>query len=834
MKKSLLAIALLATLSAQVTTLLAYDLHSKALVPITEQAKPQGGTMRFVRDGEPAFAIVADLTTERKKIGNSGASIQPAVNLLLEAFEKTTGRKPEVFDPADREKYAAYDYLLLVGDQPLTRENGIDIMKLADQGFAVKSFPKGLMIVGRDTALIPGYNQGRLDHLGTAYSTYWGAIDFTERFLGCRYYFIGDLGKIWPKIADLAIAPVHYEDAPYFRTRGNPYGFYTQVSTPQRRAQWEPYMGKFDNPDTSIKDLWRLGGTRPPHGKHYPDPQRFAKTLTPEQRDKVFFKDVKGRLWYNAGSHFGNYFDPVRLDGFADIFCDAVRDYFASDGRDNPYQFGGLVNNTYVNFGVCDTFLKLRDYEDLPIVKELGLVTNEDKDLSKTEERGQMRNIYGRFYQYMGNRLKRDCPGRKLYCLVYYNSLWAPTDPRWKLPDNIEVIVCDGSLLTWALSPEVQERAKRLFGGWRDALQGRPCSMAYLYDCGNPVARPFVAQQMGLVPKILGDRLGRDGVFFDKGVNYHLFWGYYVAARAQWNPDIDPVAATEEAFDLCCGQAAGEHLKAFYHYLKPIVEETMIKTRAQSVKLTAGQIARCEELLAKARAAVKPGTDEARRCALICDYWPGVFERERAIADYRNPEYTVGKVADADVTLDGRADEAFWKDAADWTFMSIDAGKVPHVPTSAKVAWSEKGIYGYFESAERPFQQPDKDMWGNDTLEVFVSQGLGQEEWHQFGFDALGRRYTARKRELPIPQPRDDQFTGPGFQFANAVADGRWTAEFFIPFACLWNPAAPGAGDRWMLNIVKTRVNDPKRLDGTALTLGDNARMSLYDIITFR
>ena len=83
------------------------------------------------------------------------------------------------------------------------------------------------------------------------------------------------------------------------------------------------------------------------------------------------------------------------------------------------------------------------------------------------------------------------------------------------------------------------------------AAAARPCQREKAHR------RPFVAQQMGLVPKILGDRLGRDGVFFDKGVNYHLFWGYYVAARAQWNPDIDPVAATEEAFDLCCGQAAG-------------------------------------------------------------------------------------------------------------------------------------------------------------------------------------------------------------------------------------------------------------------------------------
>ena len=43
----------------------AYDLHTKALTPIVEKAKPAGGEMRFVENGELNFAIVGDFAAER-------------------------------------------------------------------------------------------------------------------------------------------------------------------------------------------------------------------------------------------------------------------------------------------------------------------------------------------------------------------------------------------------------------------------------------------------------------------------------------------------------------------------------------------------------------------------------------------------------------------------------------------------------------------------------------------------------------------------------------------------------------------------------------------------
>ena len=802
-----------------------YDLHKKSLVPIVEKAKPEGGKMAFVKDGRLDFAIV----TEARTYGNE-------LKVLQKAFLNCFGAEAPVVNLQDakcKTKAEDFKYLVLLGDQPKVKELGIDVMALPEQGFVIRTFGNGVVIAGRDSHLIPGYNRHPLDKLPRYSATNSAVLDFTERFLGVRYYFITDLGKIYPKRKDFTLFPVWYEDAPFYRTRGNNYGFYYPTATPSRAAHYEPYLGKFKPGDTSMYGLWRLGGSRPGHGKHYPDPQQLGKVLTPEEREQVFFKDDQGKLWYNAGNHFGNYFEPIRLDGFAKMYMDKVKEYFDTDGKSNPWNFNFLVNNTYVNFGVCDSMAQPRDYVNNPIVRELGLCRPEDEEFVKKENRAHMRNIYGRLYQYLANRLKADCPGKRLYVMNYYNSLWAPTDPRWALPDNVEAIVCDGCLLTWACCPKIQERSRALFGGWSKALQGRPVSMAYLYNCGNPIACPFAQQQMGEVPKILGETFGRDGIFFDGGINYHTFWGYYIAALAQWNPDIDAEAATDEAFDLCCGPEAGAYLKEFYHTLKPIVLRDL-RLQKHQTDLTVAEIDALMALLDKARAAVKPGTDEAKRVALLCDYWPPHFEHIKVVSAYRNPAFDVKRVKDADVTLDGKADEAFWAAAATMPMRNSATWKDAFVPASCKLVWTEKGLYGYFESAEKPFQKPDKDMWTNDTLEFFVSQGNGCEEFHQFAFDSLGRRCTLRKRVLPIPQPFDDQFKPADFKFANQVTDGRWTAEFFVPFDCFWHPEAPKAGDTWRCTFVKTRVSDPKQLDGTAMTLGNNGNMKMYDEITFR
>ena len=95
-----------------------------------------------------------------------------------------------------------------------------------------------------------------------------------------------------------------------------------------------------------------------------------------------------------------------------------------------------------------------------PVVRKLNLITENDIRRGKDAE---MANVYGRFYQYLANRVKKELPGKKLWILAYYNTKFASLDPQWKLPDNVEVNLCIGGLPLKTRNRAAMEKARGIF-----------------------------------------------------------------------------------------------------------------------------------------------------------------------------------------------------------------------------------------------------------------------------------------------------------------------------------------------------------------------------------
>jgi len=167
---------------------LAYDLHIKTLTPIREQAKPAGGDMVFIKDGQLNFAIVLDRKAETRAKNKTGKSIAPALVHLTNAIYRTTGQLPAVLDESETAAIEKYAYCLALGDSKTARAAGFDMKKLAKDGFMVKTWPKGLVIAGWDSSLVEDWNTGPSHTYGTVSGTKYGVLDFCERFLGCRWY----------------------------------------------------------------------------------------------------------------------------------------------------------------------------------------------------------------------------------------------------------------------------------------------------------------------------------------------------------------------------------------------------------------------------------------------------------------------------------------------------------------------------------------------------------------------------------------------------------------------------------------------------------------------
>ena len=103
----------------------------------------------------------------------------------------------------------------MLGDNQITRKQGLDPSKLDLDEFKVFTFDRGIVIAGYDGSTNNFYNAldiSRIRVNGTAY----GAFDFCERFVGMRYYY-PNIGIYSPKVTDLTIDPVSYHDKPVMK-----------------------------------------------------------------------------------------------------------------------------------------------------------------------------------------------------------------------------------------------------------------------------------------------------------------------------------------------------------------------------------------------------------------------------------------------------------------------------------------------------------------------------------------------------------------------------------------------------------------------------------------
>lgn len=810
---------------------LAYDLHTRELTPIVEKARPSGAPMRLVENGELRFAIVTDKTAEKMtgKINRTGKSIEPAVADLVKAFEWTTGKMPEIIDENETEKLARYPYWLVVGDSKLARTNGIDVTKLPTEGFVIKSFERGLVIAGRDTSLVEGYGMKPLSQETTGKGTYNGAIDFIERFLGVRFYFPGN--GIWkPACVDLVVEPVWYEDAPYFAYRGDGYWPYESTSTKEKYNRWKKYMG--ENPyglefqkTPSFLRFWRIGGVRETFAGHCPFPDRMLKSH-PDKIETMFYRSPCGKLWMNREAHIGNYWNVLDLK-FADLLVEDYRRLFNSDGKDDPGGYRSACGRKMLSFGVCDTFLPYSDMVNHPVVQELNLIAESD---IKRDADAALANVYGRFFQYLGNRVGKEFPGTKLGLLIYYNAKCASLDPRWRLPNNVEVNVCDGRLPKWTRSPQAMEKSKQLFREWYEALGNRPVTEAWLYNGmrENPFERAISAEYIGDVPKVLGRYFGRGRVFFDNGGGWdywHSYYAMYAGTKSQWNPDFDVEAAIDAHWKRLYGEKPGECLRKFHKILRAMHEETFCRGEEEVPLYPVELVAKAEQLLDEGRAALLPGSEEEKRYGLVADYFAKGFKTQKARAAYETPVHNVRK-------LEGYADDAFWADVAGVELMNPTTGsKTFRESVAAKFAWDEKGVYMRLTGAFDPLANEKADIWGNTRFELFISPGLKKEVKYQVAGDVLGRTFSQMQRKLPIEQPSDLDWDHKGFRSTPSVGRDGWRIDAFLPFAGLGT--TPRAYDQWNANFVYTKGGSKTELAGNSLTLGNHHNMVLWGIFRF-
>jgi hypothetical protein len=213
-----------------------------------------------------------------------------------------------------------------------------------------------------------------------------------------------------------------------------------------------------------------------------------------------------------------------------------------------------------------------------------------------------------------------------------------------------------------------------------------------------------------------------------------------------------------------------------------------------------------------------------RMPAMACLLAPLLF----LAADLPAPRGYVCPRAVGPVTVDGRPDEAAWRDVP-WTddFVDIegDARPRPRFRTRAKMAWDDRYLYVAAELEEphvwATLTAHDAVIFHDNDFEVFIDPDGDNHEYYEIEINALNAEWDLLlNKPYRDGGPARDGWEVPGLLKAVHVRGTRndpadrdedWSVELAIPWAALAEHARratpPRDGDQWRVNF--SRVEWP-------------------------
>ena len=530
---------------------------------------------------------------------------------------------------------------LVLGTNAWSAAAGLRPEKLQRDSFMVKAEGSRVYIAGCDDpktdvrrALRNGYWAQMFER-----ATLFGVYDFLERAAGCRFYFPGELGEIVPRRAEVRVPCGERTQVPTFRCWS--YSTYWD-------GAWmgeDPVKAGEDGRATTVRpektlNLWRLRGSSfyvpYAHGLnqfHYR--RRFAKThpeyfwMSGGVRQPDNPPHHRGQLCHTSGINEEIYRDIVSYLKGEDASIRGIPS--RTDAPDGEY--GWNHRNPY------GKYISVMPQDGMNACECPNCQAAYRKDLG-----GDYANdLIWRNTVDLARRLEREG-----YDVVLTQMAYSPYGriPDFDLPKNIDVEVAQSGPWSvvdpkrWAAQ---QEEGRKWAGklGHKIALWNYPCKVYCLSllmpDIPQVSPKAWGAYYKAVVPWSSGAfaESESDRFFFN-----HL--NYYVYSRIAADGSVDVDAVLDEYYRLMYGAAAGE-IRAFFESL----EEKWVKEIAGNIKETplgpaaippseydiwtriygSAVLKSYRALFARASAAVKPGSLEARRIALARDELLGSLER---------------------------------------------------------------------------------------------------------------------------------------------------------------------------------------------------------------
>ncbi len=728
------------------------------------------GEAYLVKDGKPcADIVISDKPTRAVKL----ASVE------LQAYlEKISGAKLAVTNTPGTDVPAH----IYVG-----RSAETDKLKITDEGLKCGSFR---MLSGKDYLVLLGHDNDFTlpqyaprdyndilrankewdartgEHWGNPLSGgAWGyspKVDLWEfdergtlnavyeylRGLGVRWYMPGDLGEIIPDLKTIALPPVDKTVKPDF-----PY---------RNLGDYAPSF-RGGNRDGMLYKL-RCGfdatlGIPGPHGMNNVNGREEFRKAHPE--------------------YFALRRDGQRATGTASA---KYNDYYAC--LSSPEFFDNTVKYARTLFDIYPDmkYLSLWPNDGFYIGSMCQCDLCQGKSTLERGPDGHMSDYVWDFVERVARELYKTHPDRKVIC-GSYGAYKLPPLKIAKFSPNVMVGIVQPRYDF--NNPETHAQSLEIRKGWLDKLTpGNLQIYCHYLASGSHLPAYFphaIAGDLRSLKKLSqgefieltygGSEGGNAGDMHAPGFN-HL--NVYVTGRYYWDADQDIETLLNEYYEKFYGPAAKE-MKAFIEYSE--ANWPLMRTKVE-------QIDKAIELLAAARKAAGD-TVFGKRVDLLIEYLQPMKQlRDKLVTRMKDvPRAVTVERKSADLKLDGKLDESFWKDVPVYELKDNKGGQPPTNKTTFQVVWGddETIIFG-IRCEESDMKNLNITTKKNDDFGMFpcdVAEIFLETQEHAYYHIAI----------TPVGALADIDWTdkGPNLawsscaEYAAYVGDTFWSAELRIP-----------------------------------------------------
>ena len=424
---------------------------------------------------------------------------------------------------------------IVLGTNEWSVAAGVGLDGLARDGFVIRARPKRIFIAGKDAPDFRPFGKSYYAERATLY----GAYDFLERFVGCRFYFPGELGEIVPRHKSIEVPVGDIVEAPDYTVRQMSHNFgawfepldaaeLTRIDRLQRyRLRHQTRKIPCCHGQYKAKFTERFAKTHPEYFRLRPDGTRWTepvnKTLPPSRNSQM--------------CHTSGIWEEVYKD---------ARAYFRGEGPETR----GLAA-----WGDQTAYGEYYDIMPQDCLRKCACENCQAAYAKAADPRQFAEELIWGHVADVANRLKAEGVRGTLTMMAYtpYRNV-----PEIDLPDNVAVMICSNG--PW-VNPERREQDLALVRRWTEKLGGKTwlwnntgkhrCWKLDIEDLPCCTPRAFGRYYKDLKPLAFGAYCCNIAEkFLYSAINY------YVYAKVSWRPETNVDALLAEYDRLMFGAAA--------------------------------------------------------------------------------------------------------------------------------------------------------------------------------------------------------------------------------------------------------------------------------------